>query len=71
MNALAKLVKEERKNLALTQAEFAKKLGLTAVSICQIENGKIMGSTVIKKLSKYFKLQTREIRYLMLKKEEN
>ena len=70
MNKLSIMVKEERKNLALTQEQFAKKLNLSNVSICHIENGKEMGSKVIKKLSKYFKLKTKYIRELMLTKEE-
>lgn len=68
MNELAAMVREERKNLALSQEQFAKKLCLSTVSVSSLENGKEMGSKVIKKLAKHFKMQTKEIRNLMLTK---
>lgn len=70
MNKLGLMVKEERANLALTQEELAKKLRLSNVSVCHVEQGKLVGSKIIKKLAKYFKISTAEIRKLMLTKEE-
>lgn len=66
MNQLALRVREERKNRALTQLEFAAAVGLNAITISNIENGKKVGFKVIKSLAKELKLDTSEIRELML-----
>lgn len=71
MNCLAILVRETRKDLALTQEQMAKKINISNISLCQLENGKEMGSQVIKKCARYFKKTTKEIRSLMLEKKEN
>jgi len=69
LNKLAKFVKERRKELALSQNELAKKMGVTNITISRIENGYTIGSRTLRKLSSYFNISTRILRNLMLDKK--
>lgn len=71
MNKLGSYVKERRKDLALSQEDMAKVIGITNVTLCNLENGKQVGSNTIRKLSAYFHISTRDIRNLMLIDEDN
>ena len=66
MNKLAVLVRERRKDEALTQEEFAKVLGLTSVTISNLENGQQVGPKVLRALSKHLDIGTKQLRRLML-----
>ena len=71
MNELAIFLRERRKDEALTQVEMAKKIGITSITLSNIENGKPIGSNVLKKLSKYLNISTRDIRALSKLEVEN
>lgn len=70
MNKLAKLVIEDRLDLALTQREYGEMLGISVTSVVNIEKGGMLGSKVIKALAKHFNKNTKEIRELMLLKKK-
>lgn len=69
MNKLGTFVKNKRKDLAMTQKDFALKLKISDVTLSNIENGYQVGSLVIRKLSNYFNVSTKVIREMMLFKE--
>ena len=71
MNKLAKLVINRRKELVLTQVQFAKKLNISHVSLIKLESGEEVGSAVLTKVAKYFKMQPSRARKLLLEKEED
>lgn len=50
----------------MTQIELARKLGITNVSVSNIEKGNNIGPTILKKLSKYFKIETALLRAMMM-----
>lgn len=70
---LAEFIKNKRQDAAMTQTELALKLHVTNVSISHIENGDSIGPKILKKLSKYFKIETSVLRAMMLegRKEKN
>ena len=65
MNRLAKHIKERRIDSALSQVEMAKRIGISNVTLCKIETGHKIGSRVIRKLSAFFNISTRDLRSLM------
>ena len=67
---LSEYVKETRKNLALTQVEFAKKIKITSVRLSQIENGSSPGPKVLRALAKYFKTDTATLRAMALENDK-
>lgn len=71
LNKLGIYVKEKRLNLALTQYEFADKIGISNVTLSKIENGGRIGSLVLKLLSKYFSVSTKLLREMMVSKIED
>jgi len=71
MNKLAKFIKERRKDEALSQVALANKIGITNVTLSKIENGEKIGSNVMRKLSAYFNIDTRQLRNLMNLDENN
>jgi len=71
MNELGKFLKERRLELALSQKMLAEQIGITSITLWKIEKGKQIGSSTIRKLSKYLNIRTRDIRNLMLMKNEN
>ena len=70
MNKLGKHLRDKRLNLALTQIELGKKIGVTNVTISRIESGVHIGPATIRKLSEFLNIATQNIRALMLFKEE-
>ncbi len=71
INKLAGLVRERRKDEAMTQEEFAKVLGLTSVTISNLENGQHVGPKSLRALSKHLGIGTKQLRRLMLTDEDN
>ena len=65
MNELGKFMKNKRNDEAKTQVEYAKQIGITNVTLSKIENGEAIGSNTIRKLSKFYQIDTRNIRNLM------
>ncbi len=61
---LGGFVREKRLKLGMAQPEFARDVGLTIVTISQVENGKRIGLNVQKKLAKYFEMTPGQIRDL-------
>ena len=70
VNSLSAFVLDKRKDLALTQKEYAKKIGVSYVTLSTIENGKIIGSATLRKLSSYYNISTRVLREMMLLEKE-
>lgn len=62
-------LRNKRYELELTQAELAKVLGLTPVTISNIETGKYCGRKSIYAISRFFKVSIKEL--LDLKHEDN
>lgn len=62
-------LRNKRYELELTQAELAKVLGLTPVTVSNIETGKYCGRKSIYALSRFFKVSIKEL--LDLKNEDN
>lgn len=62
MNNLGLHLKEYRKTFGMTQRELARKLKLTTVTLCNLENDKIKaGPKVMRAVAKYFKLDIVEV----------
>ena len=61
MNLLAKKIREERKNKAMTLNEFGLKLGITGAMVRKLEQGKNLGNKSVKALAKYFKITIKEV----------
>ena len=70
MNKLGKFVKERRMNLALSQVELAKDIGITNITLHKIEKGEHIGSATIRKLATFLNMSTQDVRSLMLYEEE-
>lgn len=70
MNKLGAYVKNKRKDLALTQKEFAKKLKVSDITLSHIERGYTIGSLTMRKLSAYFNVSTKVLREMMLLESE-
>jgi len=66
MNKLGDFIRNKRKNLALTQIEYADKIGITAVTLSKIENGEEIGSNVLKKLAEFTNISPKVLREMML-----
>ena len=62
MNRLGNFIKQKRLDEALTQQELAEQLGLTSVTISNLENGQKVGSKTLKALSKKFGIETKVLR---------
>jgi transcriptional regulator with XRE-family HTH domain len=72
MNKLGLFVREKRLSQAFTQEQMARKIGITSVSLSNLENGKHIGSNILRKLASHFNVSTRLLREMMLIKiEEN
>ena len=67
---LSDFVRNHRKDMALTQVEFAKILKISSGTVCNLELGKSAGPKVLKALAKYFKMETRILRKMMEEKNE-
>lgn len=66
MNKLGTLVRERRKDEAMTQEEFAKVIGLTSVTISNLENGQKVGPKTLKAISAHLGIGTKNLRRLMM-----
>jgi transcriptional regulator with XRE-family HTH domain len=66
MNKLSDFIREKRLDEAMTQQEFAGRLGITNVTLSGIENGKRIGAKTLKILGEYLQMPTKELRRLML-----
>lgn len=66
VNKLGLFVKDKRKDLALTQKEFAEKVKISDVTLSYIERGYHIGSFTLRKLSTYFNVSTKVLREMML-----
>lgn len=64
-------MREKRLNLALTQQEFAERIGISNITLSKIERGGRIGSVVLKLLSKYFSVSTKLLREMMVSKIED
>ena len=67
---LGEYVRNTRKDLALTQVEFASKVKITPVRLSQIENGSSPGPKVLRALAKYFKTDTATLRAMVLENDK-
>ena len=66
MNKLGLFVREKRLSQAMTQQQMAKKIGITVVSLSNLENGKHIGTNILRKLASHFNISTRLLREMML-----
>ena len=66
MNKLGVFVKNKRKDLALTQKEFAKKLKISDITLSYLERGYNISSFTMRKLSAYFNVSPKVLREMML-----
>ena len=64
-------MREKRLNLALTQQEFAERIGISNITLSKIERRGRIGSVVLKLLSKYFSVSTKLLREMMVSKIED
>lgn len=71
MNKLSNFIREKRLDEALTQQQFADIVGITNVTLSNLENGRPVGSKTIKKLSDFTGVPTKTLRRLMNENEDN
>lgn len=71
MKKLGSFVKEKRLDLGLSQNEFANHVGVSYVTINNIENNHKCGLISLRKLSQALKVETKELRSMMVKHEDN
>lgn len=64
ISELSKFVYDTRIRDKLSQNQFAKKLGLTYVTVSKIENGHNAGSKALRALSKYTGVKVSELKKL-------
>jgi len=69
MNKLSNFVKNQRKDMACTQEEYAPMIGISVPTLVKIENGKKVGLATCKKLADIYKLPTKLIRRMMLNED--
>lgn len=62
---LGEFVKEKRLDLGLSQAEFGTHVGVSYVTINNIENKNKCGLITMRKLSKSLEITTKELRAMM------
>lgn len=70
MNKLSSLVVNRRKELVLTQEQFAKRLNISRISLIKLESGEEVGSAILTKVAKYFKTQPGKMRKMLYEKED-
>jgi transcriptional regulator with XRE-family HTH domain len=70
-NKLGKLVRENRLNAGLTQAEYAERLKISTVTLSKVENGTRVGASVIRTLAGTLRLSVRTVREYMTSYENN
>lgn len=63
---LGEFIKEKRLDLGLSQAEFGKKIGVSYVTINNIENQNKCGLITMRKLSKELEVSTKDLRAMMI-----
>lgn len=66
MNKLGDFIREKRLNHAMTQEDYAHKIGITQTTLSKIENGEPIGSNVVRKLATFTNISTKVIREMML-----
>lgn len=66
LNKLGEFIKNKRKNLALTQVEYAEKIGITNVTLSKIEQGEEIGTVVLRKLARFTNVSPKVLREMML-----
>ena len=66
MNKLGEWLKEKRLNKAMSQVEYADKIGISNVTLSKIESGENVGSNVLRKLSIETGVATKMLREMML-----
>ena len=71
MNELGKMLKERRLDLAYSQTMMAKEIGITMATLIKIEKGRHIGSSTIRKISKFLNIKTCDIRNLMMMTDED
>ena len=71
MKKLGSFVKEKRLDLGLSQNEFANRVGVSYVTINNIENSHKCGLISLRKLSQALNVETKELRSMMVKHENN
>lgn len=59
---LGNYVRNERKNMGLSQKEFGKYIGVSYVSISNLEKNHRCGLLILRKLSKYLNISIEELR---------
>jgi transcriptional regulator with XRE-family HTH domain len=70
MNKLSGFVRERRLDEAMTQQQFSEKIGITSVTLSNLENGKTIGSRTLRILSLYFSVPTKLLRSMMLYEDD-
>ena len=66
MNKLGEWLKEKRLNKAMSQVEYAEKIGISNVTLSKVESGENVGSNVLRKLSIETGVATKMLREMML-----
>ena len=66
MNKLGEWLKEKRLNKAMSQVEYAEKIGISNVTLSKVESGESVGSNVLRKLSIETGVATKMLREMML-----
>lgn len=66
MNKLGEWLKEKRLNKAMSQVEYADKIGISNVTLSKVESGENVGSNVLRKLSIETGVATKMLREMML-----
>ena len=66
MNKLGEWLKEKRLNKAMSQVEYAEKIGISNVTLSKVESGENVGSNVLRKLSVETGVATKMLREMML-----
>lgn len=67
---LGNYVRNERMNMGMSQKEFGRYLGISYVSISNLEKSHKCGLSILKKLSKYLNVSIEELRKMMVQDED-
>ncbi len=70
-NKLARVVRENRLNIGLTQREYAERVGISTVTLSKIENGTRIGASVMRAVAGQLRLSVRTVREYMMTYEDN
>ena len=66
MNRLSQFIREKRKDELISQENFAKKIGISVVTLSKIESSSKVGFKTLHKIAEYFNIPTKNVRRMMI-----